>query len=93
MDIFLNYLIQFYSNNTTNLRHLTQRIISSYTNKSGDRIVTIDSVTSLQPYVCIGSNDVIQCVVTIPVPVCGYYVACCVELMGEDLPCYSKKIN
>jgi len=47
MDIFLNYLIQFYSNNTTNLRHLTQRIISSYTNKSGDRIVTIDSVTSL----------------------------------------------
>ena len=49
MDIFLNYLIQFYSNNTTNLRHLTQRIISSYTNKSGDRIVTIDSVTSLHP--------------------------------------------
>jgi len=36
VDIFLNQLVQFYLNNTTNLRHLTQR-----------RIVTIDSVTSL----------------------------------------------
>ena len=33
MDIFLNQLIQFYLNNTMNLRHLTQRIISCYTHK------------------------------------------------------------
>jgi len=30
MDIFLNRVIQFYSNNTINLRHLSQRIISLY---------------------------------------------------------------
>ena len=39
-------MIQFCLNNTINLRHLTQRIISCYTH-SGDRIVNIDSVTSL----------------------------------------------
>ena len=33
MDIFLNQLIQFYLNNTTYLRHLTQRIILCYTHK------------------------------------------------------------
>jgi len=33
MDIFLNYPIHFYSKNTTNLRHLTQRIMSCYTHK------------------------------------------------------------
>jgi len=43
MDVFLNKLIQFYSSNTTNHRHLTQRI------QNGDRIVTIDSMTSLHP--------------------------------------------
>jgi len=32
-DIFLSYLIQFYLNNTIDLRHLTQRIISCYTDK------------------------------------------------------------
>jgi len=31
MDIFLNKLIQFYLNDTTDLRHLTQRIVSCYT--------------------------------------------------------------
>ena len=31
MDILLNQLIQFYLNNTKNLRHLTQRIMSCYT--------------------------------------------------------------
>jgi len=40
MDILLNKLIRFYLNNTINLRHLS---------KNGDRIVTIDSVTSLHP--------------------------------------------
>jgi len=30
MDIFLNRVIQFYLNNTINLRHLSQRIISLY---------------------------------------------------------------
>jgi len=50
MDIFVNQLIQFYSNNTINLRHLSPRIISCYTQKNGDRIVTIDSVTSLPVY-------------------------------------------
>jgi len=33
MDIFLDKLIQFYSNNTTNHRHLTQRIMSCYTHE------------------------------------------------------------
>ena len=33
MDIFLNRLIQFYLNNTINLRRLTQHIISCYTHK------------------------------------------------------------
>jgi len=50
MDIFLNQLIQFYLNNTTYLRHLTQRIILCYTHKMA--IVYrdhIDSVTSLHP--------------------------------------------
>ena len=41
----LNWLIQYYLNNTTNLRHLTQRIISCYTH-SDNRIVTIDFLTS-----------------------------------------------
>ena len=33
MDIFLNKLIQLYLNNTINLRHLTQRIVSCYIHK------------------------------------------------------------
>jgi len=33
INIFLNWLIHFYLNNTINLRHLTQRIISCYTHK------------------------------------------------------------
>ena len=33
MDIFLNWLIQFYFNNTINLSLLTQRIMSCYTHK------------------------------------------------------------
>jgi len=33
MGIFLNQLIQFYLNNTINIRHLTQRIMSCYTHK------------------------------------------------------------
>ena len=33
MDIFLNERIQFYLNNTINLRILTQRIMSCYTQK------------------------------------------------------------
>jgi len=33
VDIFLNYLIQFYLNNTRNIRLLSQRIISCYTQK------------------------------------------------------------
>jgi len=33
VDIFLNYLIQFYLNNTRNIRLLSQRIISCYTHK------------------------------------------------------------
>jgi len=33
MDISLNQLIQFYLNNTLNLRSLTTQIISSYTHK------------------------------------------------------------
>ena len=41
-------LIQFYLNNTINLRHLTRRIISR-NSLNGDRIVTTDSVTPHHP--------------------------------------------
>jgi len=40
-------MMQLYFNNTINLRHLTHYIVL-YT-QNGDRIVTIDSVTSLHP--------------------------------------------
>jgi len=33
MDIFLNWVIQFYLNNTINIRLLTQRIMPCYTHK------------------------------------------------------------
>ena len=33
-----------------------------------------------------------QSIVTIRSPFCGYNLAQCVDLMGEDLPCYSNKI-
>ena len=50
MDIFLNKLIQLYLNNTINLRHLSQRIISCFYPQNGDRIVTNkEYVTSLHP--------------------------------------------
>ena len=49
MDIFVNKLIQFSVNNSINLGLLTPRIMRSYTPQHGDRIVTIDSVTSLHP--------------------------------------------
>jgi len=48
MDIFLNWLIEFYLNNTINPRHLTQYNIVLYP-QNGDRMVTTDSVTSLHP--------------------------------------------
>ena len=46
MDILLNQLIQFYLNNTINLRHLTRRIMSP---QNGDRILIIDCMASLHP--------------------------------------------
>ena len=60
MDILLNQLIQFYSINTTRLRRLTQRIMSCYIHlypQNGDYIVTVDSVTSLYPVYCKGSDN------------------------------------
>ena len=45
MDIFLNKVIQFYLNNTINLRHFSQRIISFFYPQNGDRIETTDCVT------------------------------------------------
>jgi len=36
--------------------------------------------------------DVTESMVTIRSPFCGYNLALCVELMGEDLPCNSNKI-
>jgi len=49
MDIFLNQLIQFYLNNTLNLRPLTPHIAPCYTHKMTIVIVTIDYVMSLHP--------------------------------------------
>ena len=52
--------IQFYFNNTINLCHLTQRIISCY-RQNGDHIVTIDSATSLHPvYILISGHTAIN---------------------------------
>ena len=47
MDISLNKLIQFYLNNTLNLRPLTTQITSCYTHKMA--IVNIEHVTSFHP--------------------------------------------
>jgi len=41
MDIFLNQLIQFYSNNATNLHHLLHTV-RRVDLQNGDRIVTTD---------------------------------------------------
>jgi len=41
-------LIEFYLNNPINLRHLIERFMSCYL-QNGDRVVTIDYVTSLYP--------------------------------------------
>jgi len=38
-------------------------------------------------------SDVTESVVTIRSPFCGYNLAQRVELVGEDLPCYSNKIQ
>jgi len=47
---FLNYVVQFYLNNTVNLHPLTPHIRPSYTHKmANERIVTIDSLTSFHP--------------------------------------------
>jgi len=42
MDIFLNQLIQFHSNNTTNLHHLTSHSIRRVAPQNRHRIVTTD---------------------------------------------------
>jgi len=44
---------------TTNLRHLTQRIMSCCA-QSGDRFLTIDSVTSFRPVYTQSDSDVIS---------------------------------
>jgi len=51
MDIFLDQLIQFYLNNTLNLRPLNYtNYLSCYAQKkNGDRIVNTDYVTSFHP--------------------------------------------
>jgi len=47
-------LIQFYLNNTINLRHSTQRNVSRYTYKMAMVSCTVYSVTSLHPvYICV----------------------------------------
>ena len=46
-DIFIKNGSEFYSNNTINLRFLTPHIYAMLYPQNGDRIVAIDSVTSL----------------------------------------------
>jgi len=48
MDIFLNYLIQFYLNNTINLCLNSPHCVVLHP-QNGDRIVTVNSVTPLHP--------------------------------------------
>jgi len=47
MNISLNQLIQFYLNNTLNLRRLNYTNYFVLYSQNGDRIVSIDYVTSL----------------------------------------------
>ena len=49
MDIFLNRLIRFYLNNTLNIRPVNSTHYAVLYPQNGDRIVTIDYVTSLHP--------------------------------------------
>jgi len=49
VDIFLNELIEFYLNNMVHLHPLTPHVVSSYTPKNGDYILTVDFVTSFHP--------------------------------------------
>jgi len=51
-----------------------------------------EAVASLAALQYIGWNDVIESMVTIRSPFCRYNLARYVELIGEDLPCYSDKI-
>jgi len=55
MEMYLNQLIQFYLNNTLNLRPLTPHVYYTVLYpQNGDRIATIDYVTSLHAmyYIC-----------------------------------------
>jgi len=55
MEMYLNQLIQFYLNNTLNLRSSTPHVYYTVLYpQNGDRIVTIDYVTSLHAmyYIC-----------------------------------------
>jgi len=62
MDIFLNQLIQFYSNNTLNRRPLTPHIIPCYTYKMVivDRDHRLRDVTSpmYRPQLCYARDEV-----------------------------------
>ena len=46
---FLKLTDSVFLNNTINICHLTQRIVIVLYPQNGDRIVSIDSVTALQP--------------------------------------------
>ena len=54
-------------------------------------INTCHSRQSEMSWLYIGWNDVTESMVTIRSPFCGYNLAYWVELIGEDLPCYSNK--
>ena len=59
--MYLNQLIQFYLNNTLNLRSSTPHVYYTVLYpQNGDRIVTIDYVTSLHAmyYICDWSGSV-----------------------------------
>jgi len=49
MDIFLTRLFRFYLNNTLNLRPVNSTHYAVLYPQNGDRIVTIDYVTSFHP--------------------------------------------
>jgi len=83
-------LIQFYLNNTVNLRHITQRIMSCYTHK----MAILSWPYSLWRHfiLYIGWINVTESMVTIDRHVVGVTWQC-VELKGEDLWSYSHKIE
>ena len=91
------YCLELLAAEMTSVRHAREQCsfdlqsISNILNSAYRRYLNTGDLVF--PGIYIWCNDVTASMVTIRSPFCGWYnVARCVELMGEDLPCYSNKI-